>query len=142
MSGNAAQLCGEHGGTQGVSRKAPAQVLSKAPQTVRGGFSAGRLLQLRSTGSEKGLSAPGRAWPAASLSLGPSIQAVTEEGPARGDLQPMQVPRTRERKTRCRTELRVLRQSTRVPCNEQKAGGCSQSPASPQPPAWPCRGLR
>lgn len=64
----------------------------------------------------------GRAWPAPSLSLGPSIQAVTKQVSARGDLKPLQIPHLRERKIHCWAELRVLLQSTQVTGNEQKEG--------------------
>lgn len=118
MSGNAAQLCREHGGIQ-----VPTQVWSKASQTVHGGLSSGTLLQLRSNWSEKGLSTPGRPWPVPSLSLGPSIQAVTKEASAWGDLKPLQIPHLRDlKKTHCWAELHVLLQSTQDPCNEEKAG--------------------
>ena len=47
---------------------------------------------------------------------------MTKEASARGDLKTLQIPHLTERKTHCWAELRVLLQSTQVPCNEQKAG--------------------
>ena len=120
---------------QAVSRKAPAQVWSKASLTVRGGLSAGALLQPRSKYSEKGLSTSGRAWPAPSLSLGPPIQEVTKEASAKGDLKPLQIPHLRARKTHLWAELRVLLQSTQVPCNEQKAGDAHEVQHLLDPPS-------
>jgi len=84
------------------------------------GLMPGVLLQPGSDWSEKGLSTSGRAWPAHSLLPGPSVQAVTKEASARGDLKPLQIPHPR--KSHCWAELCVLLQNTQVPRSQQKAG--------------------